>query len=90
MPYYPEEGSKAHYQNNSYYRKVVSDYTGLTFVEIEGIGILDYFGYIHDAVVWNCQKSESGREYLENAYCYSQTEPDREALRNKFGGKNGK
>ena len=91
MPYYPEEdGGKAHYSNNSYYRKVVSDYTGLNFNELDDIGILDYWGYLHDAVVWNCQKSEAGREYLNNAYCYSQTEPDRVSLREKFGGNNGK
>ncbi|MBP5431609.1 hypothetical protein [Ruminococcus sp.] len=91
MPYYPEEEkSKAYYHNNSYYYKVVSDYARLSFKEIDNIGVFEYWGYLHDAVVWNCNRSEAGQEYLKNAYCYNQTEPDRGALRDMFGGNNGK
>lgn len=91
MPYYPEEGrSKAYFHNCTYHRKVVSDYTGMSFSEISDIGLFDYWGYLHDAVVWNCQRTEAGQDYLKNAYFYAQTEPDRDALRGKFGGKNGK
>nr|DAF76736.1 MAG TPA: hypothetical protein [Caudoviricetes sp.] len=31
--------------------------------------------------MWNCSKSEAGRQYLEDAYYQMQTEPDRAALR---------
>lgn len=55
---------------------------------MEELDLFEYFGYLHDAVVWGCSRSEAGREYLENAYYYQQTEPDREALR-RFG-KNGR
>lgn len=50
------------------------------------LDIFDYFGYLHDAVVWNCEKTVQGREYLENAYYYGQTKPDRKALGLVFGG----
>ena len=55
---------------------------------MEELDLFEYFGYLHDAVVWGCSRSEAGREYLENAYYYQQTKPDREALR-RFG-KNGR
>lgn len=87
MPYYPENGgSKAFFKNSSSDVKIVSDYTGYNFEEVYDLGIFDYWGYLHDAVVWNCGRSDAGKEYLENAYYYQQTEPDRKALRAKFGG----
>lgn len=64
--------------------KIVSDYTLLNFMQIYDLELFDYFGYLHDAVVWNCNKSESGREYLEEAYMHSQTEPDRAVLRQRI------
>lgn len=87
MPYYPENGgSKAFFKNSSSDVKIVSDYTGYNFEEVYDLGVFDYWGYLHDAVVWNCGRSDAGKEYLENAYYYQQTEPDRKALRAKFGG----
>lgn len=61
--------------------KIVSDYTQLNFMMIYDLEVFDYFGYLHDAVVWACDKTEAGREYLADAYMHSQTEPDRAALR---------
>ncbi len=87
MPYYPIEGGKVYFDNVSSDMKIVADYTGYNFGEIDGLEIFDYWGYLHDAVVWNCRRSEAGKEYLENAWYYQQTEPDRKALRAKFGGK---
>ena len=85
-PYYPEEREdKAYFNNPSSDVKLVSNYTGLDFYAVEDMEIFEYYGYLHDAVVWGCSKTRSGREYLENAYYYSQTEPDRKALR-EFGG----
>lgn len=87
MPYYPENsGSKAFFSNPTEKIKTVSDYTGLNFFETESLEIFDFWGFLHDAVIWICGRTESGREYLENAYYYSQTEPDRSALRRNFGG----
>lgn len=81
MPYYPpEEESKAFFKNNSQEDKMVSDYTGLNFLQLDDLGIFDYWGYVHDAIVHKCNSTEAGREYLENAYYYAQDKPDRAGL----------
>jgi len=86
MPYFPEqEKSKAYFVNQTSDFKVVSDYSLLNFNEVQNLSIFEYFGLLHDAVVWNCSKSEKGLEYLENAWNYSQTSPDRNQLRKIFG-----
>lgn len=92
IPYYPEENERKQYYNcNTQDLKIVSDYTRLSFSEVESLDIFTFWGYLHDAAVWNCNKTESGREYLEKAYTHSQKEPDRVALRHFFGGdKHGK
>lgn len=88
VPYYPTGNeSKAFFKNNSSDVKIVSDYTGYNFGRVYELEIFEYWGYLHDAVVWNCSRTDAGKEYLENAYYYQQTEPDRKALKAKFGGK---
>lgn len=90
-PYFPEQTEeKAYYRCVSSDRKIVSDYTKLDFMQIDELEVFDYYGYLHDAVVWNCSRTEAGRDYLEEAYLHSQTEPDRENLRKITGGRNGK
>lgn len=69
--------------------KLVSDYSGLDFLKVNELEIFDFWGLLHDAVVWNLSKTESGRDYLESAFNHAQTEPDILALRAQFGGKNG-
>lgn len=72
--------------------KLVADYTGLNFLEIEELPIDTYFLLLRDAFIYDRQKTEAGREYLENCWRLEQTEPDRKALRKKFGkeGADGK
>ena len=77
-PYVPEESDyKPYLSNKSGDLKIVSDYTGLNFNEVYQLEIFDYWQYLHDAVVWNCSKTEQGRDYLEKAYMLKQTEPER-------------
>lgn len=92
IPYFPEDETEKQYFNcNTQDIKIVSDYTGLSFFEIENLNVFVFWAYLHDAAVWNFNKTESGREYLEKAYTHQQKEPDREALRKQFGGgKHGK
>ncbi|MBQ6250165.1 hypothetical protein [Ruminococcus sp.] len=83
VPYSPRKSEdKVYYKCVSSDMKVVSDYTLLDFSQIDGLEVFDYYGYLHDAVVWNCSRSEAGRDYLEDAYMHSRTEPDRAALKN--------
>lgn len=82
VPYYPEENEQKHYYNcNSTDIKIVSDYTGLNFCQIHELDIFTFWAWLHDAVVWNCEKSEEGQDYLEKCWTNSQTEPDRTALK---------
>ena len=91
VPYYPENGSKAFFNNNTSDSKLVADYANISIPDTGELDIFTYWGLLHDAVVWNCNRTEKGREYLENAYIYAQTEPDKATLREMFGGnKHGK
>ncbi len=61
------------------------EYTGLNVNEIEELEYIDYLQYRRDAFIHETNKTEEGREYLENARTLSQTEPDRQSLRRLFG-----
>lgn len=67
---------------------MVHEYTGLNVNEIEELEYIDYLQYRRDAFIHEMNKSEEGREYLENARTLSQTEPDRQRLR-KISEKRG-
>lgn len=84
IPYYPSGDDKGHYEVNTLEEKIVSEYTGYNFKEIEDLDIFLYWLYLRDAVIYNCNKTEKGREYLENCWRIEQTEPDRQRLREKM------
>lgn len=48
---------------------------------------MEYLAYRRDAFICRLNQGEKGQEYLRNAWRMEQTEPDREALRRKFGRK---
>lgn len=53
------------------------------------VGDLDYLYYLQirrDSFISKLNATEKGREYLDNAWLLSRTEPDREASRRMFGG----
>lgn len=82
MPYYPpEKESKAFFKNTSQEEKIVQEYTGINFLELGEVGVFTFWTYLHDAVIWNNSQTEDGRKYLENAYNYKQTKPDRTGLK---------
>ena len=87
VPYYPaEEESRAFFENTTQEEKIIQEYTGIDFLRIEEISVFDYWRYLHDAVVWNCNQTEKGKQYLENAYNYTQTKADRQGLSKLIGG----
>ena len=63
------------------------EYTGLNVNEIEELEYIDYLQYRRDAFIHAINQTEEGREYLENAHTLTQTEPDRQRLRELFGKK---
>ena len=66
---------------------MVIDYTRLNMLELGDLDYDEYLYYFRDAFIHSMNQTEEGRKYLENAYYYKQTKPDRARLRNKFGKK---
>lgn len=64
---------------------MVSEYTGLNMLQVQQLDYIDYLIYRRDAFIWRMSQSKEGTEYLDKAYRLEQTEPNREALREKFG-----
>ena len=54
-------------------------------IEVEQLDYIDYLQYRRDAFIYQMSKTETGQEYLDNAYRLEQTKPDRKALREKYG-----
>lgn len=73
------------YQTHSYWRHLVSEYTGLTFFEVSNLDYLQYLVWRRDAYIYMLSRTEAGQTYLDNAWRMEQTEPDRAALRKKYG-----
>jgi hypothetical protein len=91
LPYYPIGSQGGHqYTTTSYWVHLVSEYTGLTFLEVLRLNYIKYLTWRRDAFIWWLSRSEKGTEYLDNAWRMEQTEPDRKALRKKFGKEGGK
>ena len=67
----------------------MSDYTGLSFLEVAELNYLQYLIWRRDAYIHVLSQSEEGQEYLKNAHRMEQTKPDRKRLREKLG-KEGK
>lgn len=66
--------------------KKVADYTGLNFAEVTELDCYTFRLLFRDAYITELKKTEQGREYLEDCYLLTQTEPDRKGLRERFGG----
>lgn len=73
------------YSIDTWYEKITADYAHLSFREISQMNYIDYLALRHDAFIYRMSQSESGQEYLDNAWRMEQTKPDRTALRKKFG-----
>ena len=63
----------------------MSEYTGLNFFEVSQLDYLQYLVWRRDAFIYMLTRTEAGQEYLDNAWRMEQTEPDRSALREKYG-----
>ena len=63
----------------------MAEYTGLNFFEVSQLDYLQYLVWRRDAYIYMLTRTEAGQEYLDNAWRMEQTEPDRSALRKKYG-----
>ena len=82
--YYPPhvEGDvpETHYSTVYHELKLVSEYTHDSFSELKKMDVLTFWRLYRDAIIYNCNKSDEGREYLERAFANVQTKPDRAAI----------
>ncbi len=65
--------------------RLVSEYTGLSFLEVRALDYVRFLTWRRDAFIHWMSQSEKGSEYLDNAWRMEQTKPDRDALRKKLG-----
>lgn len=65
------------------------DYTGLNLWEVQELDLDIYLFLVREAFIYNMSQTEKGREYLENCWRMTQTKPERQRLREKFGKKGG-
>ena len=83
-PYF--RGRSGHkYSVNTWFEHLVYGYTGLSFDMIQDLDYLDWLYLRRDAFINALNQTETGQEYLDKAYLLEQTEPDRKALRKRFG-----
>lgn len=85
----PDSQGGHKYSAPTWYKHLVAVYTGLSFQEIKRLPYVEYLQYRRDAFINWLNQSESGQEYLRNAWRMEQTEPDRAALRRMFGRREG-
>lgn len=82
--YYPPhvEGDVPETRYSTVYHelKLVSEYTHDSFSELKKMDVLTFWRLYRDAIIYNCNKSDEGREYLERAFANVQTKPDRAAI----------
>ena len=93
MPYYlvPDRDGGHQYSRVTDWEKLVADYCRISIMDVYNLPLIEYLTYRRDAFIALLNRSESGQEYLDNAWRCEQTEPERTKLRDKFGGeKHGK
>ncbi|MBR5879149.1 MAG: hypothetical protein IKY91_06305 [Akkermansia sp.] len=87
LPYYPTADDTGYqYDINSWSRHLVSEYTGLNFIEVSQLDYLQFLIWRRDAFISKLNRTEAGQEYLKNAWRMEQTKPDRAKLRKKLRG----
>ena len=63
----------------------MADYTGLNFLEVSQLNYLQFLIWKRDAWIYMLSRTETGQEYLDEAWRLEQTKPDRAKLRERFG-----
>lgn len=81
----PDRAGGHKFNTPTWYKHLVAGYTGLNFQQIGQLNYLEFLQYRRDAFINWLNQSEAGQKYLDNAWRMEQTEPDRAALRQKFG-----
>lgn len=68
----------------TYWEHLVSEYMRIPLLDVNDLDYIEYLIIRRDAFIERLNSTESGREYLNNAYRLTQTKPDRKRLREQF------
>lgn len=69
----------------TYFEKMVADYLRISVPEVDELDFIYYLRIRRDAFIDALNGTEAGREYLDEAWRLTRTEPDRKASRELFG-----
>ena len=73
------------YNNTTWGKRLVSEYTGLNFHQVGELDYGVYLLWLRDAYIYTLNRSEEGREYLDDCWRMEQTKPDRAKLHQTLG-----
>lgn len=73
------------YSTSSWWRRLVSEYTGLNFFEVGQLNYVQYLIWRRDAYIHKLSRTEEGQKYLDECWRMEQTTSDRAKLRRKLG-----
>lgn len=80
-----EESEGGHnYITTTWGKRLVSEYTGLDFHQVEQLDYGVYLQWLRDAYIYMMNRTEAGRQYLDDCWRMEQTKPDRARLRQKL------
>lgn len=73
------------YINTTWGKRLVAEYSGLNFHEVGQLDYGTYLLWLRDAYISGLEKTEDGRQYLDDCWRMEQTKPDRARLHQKLG-----
>ena len=65
--------------------KLVSEYAGIPLPAVYDLDIITFWALLRDGVIYYRAQTETGRKWLRNAWRITQTEPETEKLKAKYG-----
>lgn len=63
----------------------MADYAHISLFEVDELCYYTYRVLLRDGLIHMANQTAGGREYLDTCWILEQTEPDRKALREKYG-----
>lgn len=65
--------------------KAVSEYAQIPLPRVGELDVVTFWALLRDSVIYNKAQTKEGREWLKNAWRLTQTAPETEKLRKKYG-----
>ena len=80
-----DSAGRHEYITTTWGRRLVAEYTGLNFHQVGQLDYGTYLLWLRDAYIAGLNRTEEGRQYLDDCWRMEQTKPDRGKLSAKFG-----